>query len=58
MSGLSEQEKYAKLQEIIAEHKDQKGPLMPVMQAAQELFGYLPLEVQNVIADGLKVPLT
>lgn len=58
MSGLSEQDKYAKLQEIIAEHKDQKGPLMPVMQAAQELFGYLPLEVQNVIADGLKVPLT
>ena len=58
MSSLSEQEKYAKLQEVIAEHKDQKGPLMPVMQAAQEIFGYLPLEVQNEIADGLKVPLT
>ena len=58
MSSLSEQEKYAKLQEVIAEHKDQKGPLMPVMQKAQEIFGYLPLEVQNEIADGLKVPLT
>lgn len=58
MNDLSEQQKYAKLQEIIAEHQEQKGPLMPVMQAAQELFGYLPLEVQNVIAEGLKVPLT
>lgn len=58
MSGLSEQEKCAKLQEIIAAHKDQKGPLMPVMQEAQDLYGYLPLEVQNAIAEGLKVPLT
>lgn len=58
MSDLSEQQKYAKLQEIIAEHRDQKGPLMPVMQAAQGLFGYLPLKVQNIIAEGLNVPLT
>jgi NADH:ubiquinone oxidoreductase subunit E len=58
MSGLSEQEKYAKLQQVIAEHKDQKGPLMPVMQAAQEIFGYLPLKVQNTIADAFKIPLT
>ncbi len=30
---------------------------MPVMQAAQEIYGYLPIEVQKIIADGMKVSL-
>lgn len=45
------------LEQVIARYKDQKGPLMPVMQAAQNLFGYLPIEVQDYIARGLDVPL-
>ncbi len=31
---------------------------MPVLQAAQEIFGYLPEEVQIMIAEGLDVPLS
>jgi len=31
---------------------------MPIMQAAQEIFGYLPIEVQQFIADGLKITLS
>ncbi len=50
-------EKFKQLELIIAEHKDQPGSLIPVMHEAQELFGYLPLEVQTVIAEGLDVPL-
>lgn len=58
MEVLKEREKFDKLAGVIAEYKGHQGPLMPVMQAAQEIFGYLPLEVQNTIAEGLNVPLT
>ena len=41
--GTPEQE--AKLKEIIAAHKGQDGALMPVLQQAQDVYGYLPIEV-------------
>ncbi|HOQ63846.1 MAG TPA: NADH-quinone oxidoreductase subunit NuoE, partial [Clostridia bacterium] len=44
-----------KLRQVIREHKDTPGPLMPVMQAAQNIFGYLPEDVQIEIAEGLGV---
>ncbi len=48
----------AKLQEIIDKYKDTKGALIPVLHEAQELYGYLPIEVQKKISEGLNVPLT
>ena len=54
-NGTPEQE--AKLQEVIAAHKHDKSYLMAVMQQAQEIYGYLPMEVQNMIAEGMEVPL-
>ena len=45
------------LLEAIEQHRDEKGALMPVMQAAQDIYGYLPLEVQRIIADKLHVPV-
>ena len=53
--GTPEQEK--ELKEVIAKHKDQKGALMPVLQEAQDIYGYLPIEVQTMIAEGLDIPL-
>lgn len=53
--GTAEQE--AKLQAKIAEMKDDKSNLMAVMQEAQEIYGYLPMEVQLMIAEGMDVPL-
>ena len=53
--GTPEQE--AQLKKIISEHKDERGCLMPVMQKAQDIYGYLPIEVQEMIAEGLNVPL-
>lgn len=50
-------EKAAKLAEIIATHKDQPGALIPILQKAQEVYGYLPIEVQTRIADGLDISL-
>jgi NADP-reducing hydrogenase subunit HndA len=52
-----EQLQEKKLKEIIAEHKDVKGSLIPVLQKAQALYGYLPIEVQSTIARGLNLPL-
>ena len=37
--------------------RNEKGCLMPIMQKAQEIYGYLPIEVQTVISDELSVPL-
>ena len=54
-NGTAEQE--AKLMEIIAEHKSDKGALMPVLQQAQEVYGYLPIEVQEIIAKEMDIPL-
>ncbi|MBQ7015132.1 MAG: NAD(P)H-dependent oxidoreductase subunit E [Clostridia bacterium] len=54
-SGTEEQEK--QLRAIIDAHKEQKGALMPVLQEAQNIYGYLPIEVQKIIAEGLNIPL-
>lgn len=53
--GTKEQE--ARLMEVIAEHKGQRGATIPVLHKAQEIYGYLPIEVQTMIAEGLNVPL-
>ena len=53
--GTAEQEK--QLLEIIEAHKGDKSNLMAVMQKAQDIYGYLPKEVQVMIAEGLEVPL-
>ena len=53
--GTAEQEK--KLREIIEANKHDKSLLMAVMQQAQDVYGYLPMEVQEMIAEGMDVPL-
>jgi NADH:ubiquinone oxidoreductase subunit E len=53
----STKEQEEKLQAVIAENKHDKSRLMAVMQQAQDIYGYLPIEVQNTIAEGMDVPL-
>ena len=50
-------EQSAKLDAVIAECTGDLSKLMHVMQVAQEIYGYLPFEVQQKIADGMNVPL-
>ena len=54
-NGTKEQEE--QLMAVIAEHKDQDGAVIPVLHEAQEIYGYLPIEVQEMISEGLDVPL-
>lgn len=51
------EEQAAKLQAVIEAHKDQPGAVIPVLHEAQNIYGYLPIEVQTMIAEGLGVPL-
>jgi NADH-quinone oxidoreductase subunit E/NADP-reducing hydrogenase subunit HndA len=46
------------LKEVIQKHHDQQGGLMPILQEAQGIYGYLPIEVQTMIADGLGISLS
>ena len=43
---------------LIAQYKDVDGALIPVLHGAQEIYGYLPIEVQKIISDGLDISLT
>lgn len=53
--GTKEQEEA--LLKVIENHREQKGALMPILQEAQEIYGYLPIEVQKIIALQLDIPL-
>lgn len=53
--GTPEQE--AELKGVIEACRNDKSLLMHVMQEAQRIYGYLPFEVQAMIADGMDVPL-
>ena len=50
-------EQASQLQQVIDANKHDKSRLMAVMQEAQGIYGYLPIEVQLAIADGMGVPL-
>ena len=53
--GTAEQEK--QLRQVISQYKDTQGAMMPVLQKAQGIYGYLPIEAQTIIAEGLGVSL-
>jgi len=53
-----EQAKYDQIAKVIDTYKDRPGSLIMVLHAAQQIYGYLPLELQKFIADGLNLPLS
>lgn len=53
--GTSEQEEA--LLKVIEKHAGEKGFMMPILQEAQDIYGYLPIEVQKIIADKTGVSL-
>lgn len=54
-TGTKEQEE--KLLKVIEAHKGVEGALLPVLQQAQDIYGYLPIEVQQIIAEKMGVSL-
>lgn len=56
-SALGTEAQHQQLLELINRLKDEPGCLMPIMQQAQDIYGYLPIEVQSIIAEQLDIPL-
>ncbi len=56
--SLGTPEQAAKLHAIIEESKSTPGCLMHILQEAQAVYGYLPMQVQKVIAEELGIPLS
>ena len=54
-SGTKEQEE--QLMKVIAELKDQPGATMPLLQKAQDIYGYLPEEILKKISDETMIPV-
>jgi|TARA_Y100000031_G_scaffold112855_1_gene124622 NADH-quinone oxidoreductase subunit E len=52
---LTETELKERLTEVLTHYTGQKNELIPVLQAAQEQFGYLPAEVMQEIARFLRI---
>ena len=54
--GTKEQEE--KLLAVIEKNKSMQGALIPILHEAQEIYGYLPFEVQKFISEKTDIPLT
>lgn len=54
-TGTKEQEE--ELLIVINQLRDEKGSLIPMLQKAQDIYGYLPIEVQTIVSNELKIPL-
>jgi NADH-quinone oxidoreductase E subunit len=55
-AGTKEQEQA--LREAIAVHKARNSALMPALQDAQNIYGYMPREVQKMVAEEMGVSLS
>ncbi|HPB10580.1 MAG TPA: NAD(P)H-dependent oxidoreductase subunit E [Kiritimatiellia bacterium] len=56
--AVPEEELNARLDDVIREYRDKPGGLIPALQTAQALFGYLPEPVIRKIADGFGKPVS
>lgn len=57
-TSAEEQEKLDAIQKVIDTYKDKEGCLITVLHLTQEIYGYLPLEIQRMIADGMGFTLS
>ncbi len=46
------------LEDVLAQYKEQHGAVIPVLQKAQAIYGWLPKEVLQAISKGMNVPLS
>lgn len=47
---------FEQLKAVIEEKKDLQNPVIEILRIAQEIFGYLPIEVQEFIAKEMNIP--
>jgi len=49
--------KQIKLDEVIIKYQSENGPLIPILQEAQEVYGYLPADVLRHVSKTIRIPL-
>lgn len=57
-SKETDQEKLARIGEIIEEYKEKEGSLIQILHLAQGIYGYLPMELLQFISEKLDLPLS
>jgi NADH:ubiquinone oxidoreductase subunit E len=55
---MTEEEKYILLKDVIIDYERKESNLIQVLHMAQAIFGYLPAEVQNFIAEQMGLSLS
>jgi NADH:ubiquinone oxidoreductase subunit E len=50
-------ELYHRLKNVIDEKKSLQNPLIEILREAQEIFGYLPVEVQRFVSEEMNIPI-
>jgi len=58
VNGLMTDERKDALKRLLEDFRGTQGPLIQVLHRAQDLFGYLPPDVQQAVATGLDLPLS
>jgi NADH-quinone oxidoreductase subunit E len=48
----------APLYEVLEKYKHEKGAVIPVLQQAQAIYGWLPAEILQAVAKGMNVPIS
>src|SRR5690554_6646075 len=56
--GSKNNERMARIAEVIEQFKDMKGSLIPVLHEIKDVYGYLPKEVLEFVAVKLNLPMT
>ncbi|HHU43658.1 MAG: NAD(P)H-dependent oxidoreductase subunit E [Bacillota bacterium] len=54
----TQKEKYDEIANVIELYKGKDGSLIQVLHLAQEIYGYLPLELQKFISQRMSIPLS
>jgi NADH:ubiquinone oxidoreductase subunit E len=55
MTEITE-EMWKKVDEIVERYRGKPGSLIPVLEECQNVCGYLPIEVQERVSKGLRIP--
>lgn len=57
-NGTQVDPRVAELEQVIEEYRGMEGALIMILHKAQEIYGYLPEDVQRTVAKALDIPLT
>ena len=57
-NGTEQEKLYAQIANVIDLYKGKEGSLIQVLHVAQQIYGYLPLELQEFIAKNMDLPLS